>query len=85
MRLLLLALIFLLLLTLGNAWLMQRERRFATDHDYATIQLTQRSSDKYEWDAFTWREISAFVITVLVFGGIASIGPRSQKDRPPRG
>lgn len=75
MRLLLLALIFFLALTLGNAWLMKRERSFATAHDYAPLQVTQPHARKYEWDAFTWREIGALVLTVVVFGWIASVPP----------
>lgn len=76
MRLILLALIFLLILTLGNAWLMKRERAAVTAHDYAPVQITQPHARKYEWDAFIWREIGALVITVLVFGTVASLRKR---------
>ncbi|HET9097073.1 MAG TPA: hypothetical protein VFN37_10450 [Candidatus Baltobacteraceae bacterium] len=72
MRLMLLALIFLLVLTLGNAWLMKRERSAVAAHDYAPLQITQPHARKYEWDAFIWREIGALVLTVLVFGTVAS-------------
>ncbi len=82
MRLLLLAFIFLLVLTLGNAWLMRREQASLTARDYAPLQLTQRHADKYEWDAFIWREIGALVVTVVVFGAIAAVRPtRSGRRR----
>lgn len=80
MRLLLLGFIFLLLLTLGNAWLFQRGQQKVDAHDYAPLQLTQPRSTHYEWDGFVWREIAAIVVTVLVFGVIASVSraPRSR-------
>lgn len=76
MRLLLLAVIFLLALTLGNAVLMKREKTNETAHDYAPVQVTQEHARKYQWDAFLWREIGALVATVLVFGTIASLRAR---------
>jgi hypothetical protein len=76
MRLLMLAFIFLLILTLGNAWLMKREQSYVTAHDFARIQITQAHATKYEWDAFIWREIGEIVITAVVFGGIASLVKR---------
>ncbi len=72
MRFGLLALIFLLLLTLGNAWLMKSERAAVSSRDYAPVQITQPHARKYEWDAFIWREIGALIFTVVVFGAIAS-------------
>lgn len=72
MRLILLALIFLLILTLGNAWLMKRERSSVAARDYAPLQITQPHARKYEWDAFVWREIGALVVTVLLFGTVAA-------------
>lgn len=81
MRLILLACIFLLVLTLGNAWLMKRERTYATSHDYAPIQITQPHARKYEWDAFIWREIGAIALTAVVFGVIASARPRKKRRR----
>lgn len=81
MRLLLLAVIFLLALTLGNAVLMKREKVSVAAHDYAPLQITQSHARKYEWDAFIWREIGALVITVLVFGGIASVRSRPSRLR----
>ena len=81
MRLLLLALIFLLALTLGNAVLMKREKSNVAAHDYAPVQITQSHARKYEWDAFIWREIGALVLTVVVFGGIASLRPARHRDR----
>lgn len=79
MRLLLLAFIFLLILTLGNAWLLKRERSFMSAHDYATLQITQPHAHKYEWDAFIWREIGAVVVTVVLFGVIASVRPHAPR------
>lgn len=76
MRLFLLAFIFLLLLTLGNAWLMNRMKRSVQAHDFARVQITQAHATKYEWDAFVWREIGAIAITAVVFGSIASLRRR---------
>ena len=86
MRLALLALIFLLLLTLGNAMLYRRSEHFATAHDAAPLQLTQARETHYEWDAFVWREIGAVVVTALLFGAIASAGraPRSKSGSSSR-
>jgi hypothetical protein len=80
MRLLMLGLIFLLLLTLGNAWLLRRDRTFVRAHGYAPVQLRQRTAQKIEWDAFVWREIGAVALTAVVFGGIASVTRRSYKS-----
>lgn len=86
MRLALLALIFLLLLTLGNAWLFQRGQRLAAARDTAVLQLPEHRKTHYEWDAFVWREIAAVVVTIVVFGAIASVGraPRSTTDSSSR-
>ncbi len=80
MRLLLLGFIFLLLLTLGNAWLFQREQQHAAGSSYAPVQLEQPVKTHYEWDAFVWRELAAIVISAVVFGAIASAvrAPRSK-------
>jgi|GEM_PF-4848604 len=77
MRLFLLGFIFLLILTLGNAFLLKRERAQVQAHDYAPLQLTSHRAVHYEWDAFVWREIAALVITVVIFGAIASSGRRA--------
>lgn len=58
MRLLLLAFILFLALTLGNAFWLQREKSSA---------VVQRSADYY-WNAFAWREVGALAITVVLFG-----------------
>jgi hypothetical protein len=71
MRLFMVAFIFLLLLTLGNAWLMHRERLFAHARDYAPLKIGQRLVHEVEWDGFALRELGAVVITMLVFGCIA--------------
>lgn len=84
MRLLMLGLIFLLLLTLGNAWLLRRDRAFMDAHGYAPVQMRQRTAQKIEWDAFIWREIGAIVVTAVVFGGIASVTRRRYKPGRPR-
>lgn len=76
MRLLLLAVIFLLALTLGNAVLMKREKTSVATHDFAPLQITQPHARKYEWDAFIWREIGA-LITILLFGSIGSLHRRA--------
>lgn len=81
MRLLLLALIFFLSLTLVNAFLMKRERTYVAEHDFAPIQVTQPHAHKYEWDLFIWREIGALVITVLVFGSIQAFAGSSTHER----
>ena len=77
MRLLLLAVIFLLALTLGNAVLMKREKANVATHDFAPFQITQPHARKYEWDAFIWREIGALILTVVLFGGVASLRSRA--------
>ncbi len=70
MRLTLLGLIFLLVLTLVNAYLFRKGSQFIGAHDYAPVQLNQQRASHYEWDAFIWREIGAVVVTVVVFGAI---------------
>ncbi len=81
MRLLLLALIFFLALTLGNAVLLKREKTYVAAHDFAPVQITQPHARKYEWDAFVWREIGVLVLTVLVFGGIQAFAGSSIHER----
>lgn len=76
MRLILVALIFFLALTLGNAFLLRREKTYMASHDYAPVQITQPHARKYEWDAFAWREIGALVLTVVVFGSVAALRRR---------
>ena len=73
MRLLLLAVILFLALTLGNAFWLNRERAKVASSDYAVVQVTKPQARKYEWDAFVWREIGALVITVVVFGFVATM------------
>ena len=72
MRLGLLAFIFLLILTLVNAALLRANDAFAAAHDFAYVQLTRNSAIRYAWYAFAWREIIAFIGTVIVFSFIAS-------------
>lgn len=86
MRLALLAFIFLLILTLGNAWLFRRGQQVAVAHDSAVLQLSDQRKTHYEWDGFVWREIAAVAVTFVVFGAIASAGraPRSKIDSSSR-
>lgn len=81
MRLALLALIFLLVLTLGNAYLLKRERAYVAAHDYAPLQLRRARTGRYERYGFAWREIGAVVLTVLVFGGIQALAGSSTHER----
>lgn len=81
MRLILLGIIFLLILTLANAWLFRKGKNFVGAHDYAPIQLTQHRADHYEWDAFVWREIGAVVVTVVLFGGLHAFAGSSTHER----
>lgn len=77
MRLALMAFILLLALTLANAFILRNERRDAAARNYAALDLTQRKTTHYEWDAFIWREIGAIAITVLLYGGVAALGRRT--------
>lgn len=81
MRLTLLAFIFLLMLTLGNAILMRNERASMVSRSFDPVQLPQRRAAHYEWDAFIWREIAAVTVTVVVFGGIQALAGSSAHDR----
>ena len=81
MRTALLGFIFLLLLTLGNAWLLHKNVQVAVAHDYAPLQLTQRSETRLEWDAFVWREIGAVIVTAVLFGAIGAAARRVPRSR----
>ncbi len=81
MRLTLLAVIFLLVLTLVNAYLFRKGARMIAGHDYAPVQLTQQRTLHYEWDAFIWREIGAVVITVVLFAGFQIFAGSSTHER----
>ena len=61
-----------MILTLANAALLQSNDAFATAHDYAYVQLTHNAEIRYAWYAFAWREIIAFIGTVIVFSFIAT-------------
>ncbi len=82
-----LGIIFLLILTLGNALLLHANSTFANAHDFAIFQLTQRRQTHYEWDAFLVREIIAVIVTAVLFGGIATLVSkrrlRREVVRPP--
>lgn len=77
MRLILLAVILLLGLTLANAFVMRQESRDAAAHSYAPLQLGQHRMKHYEWDAFIWREIGAVAFTAVLYGGVAALGRRN--------
>jgi hypothetical protein len=81
MRLTLLAIIFLLILTLANAFLYRKGVRLASAHDFAPVQLTQHRSQHYEWDAFVWREIGAIVVTAVLFAGVHAFAGSSTHER----
>lgn len=81
MRLTLLAFIFLLMLTLGNAMLMRNERASMVSRSFDPLQLPQRRAEHYEWDAFIWREIGAIAVTVVLFGAIQAFAGSSAHDR----
>jgi len=81
MRLALLGLIFLLVLTLGNALLLRRDQHRATASDYAPLQLRLHRETHYEWDAFIWREIGAIVVTAVIFGGISTVARPERRLR----
>ena len=81
MRLTLLAIIFALILTLGNALLMKNEQKKVAAANYSAIQLGQKRSAHYEWDAFIWREIGAVALTVVLFGAIQVFAASSTHER----
>lgn len=83
MRLFLLGIIFLLLLTLGNAWLYQASA-FNGSRDFSILQITYDHQVLYSRYLFLWREIAAVILTVVLFGAIAWSGykrPRRVKYR----
>jgi hypothetical protein len=80
MRLVMLAFIFLLALTLINA-IMLRHDMLAFHHtNYAPVHLGIRRESHYGWDLFVWREIAAVFITFIVYGVAASL-TRKKKVR----
>lgn len=81
MRLTLLALIFLLILTLGNAILMRNERASMASRSFDPLRLSQKRAAHYEWDAFIWREIGALAVTVILFGAIQAFAGSSAHER----
>lgn len=86
MRLLMAGFIFLLILTLGNAWLFHRGQQYQAATAYAPIQAKQPRVTHYEWDAFVWREVAAIAAAAVVFGVIASATrtPRSKSGSTSR-
>lgn len=69
-----LAIIFFLALTLVNVYVYRQSHAFVVAHDYAMVQVPHRLFMHVERDFAIWREIGIAVITILVFGTIASIG-----------
>ena len=78
MRLALLAFILLLGLTLANAYVYRNGVRANNGRAYAPVQISQRRTNHYEWDAFVWREIGAIVLTAVLYGAVASLGRSTQ-------
>lgn len=77
MRLIMLAIILLLGLTLANALILRNDLRMAAAQNYVgTSELVQPTPSHNEWNRFVFREIGAFVITVLMYGGVISLGRR---------
>jgi hypothetical protein len=77
MRLILLAIILLLCLTLANAFILRNDLRLAAAENYVgTSGVVQNTPSHNEWNRFVWREIGAFVITAVMYGVIVSLGRR---------
>jgi hypothetical protein len=77
MRLAMLAILLLLGLTLANAFMLRRDLQMAAAQNYiGTSAIVQPTPAHNEWNRFVWREIGAFVITALMYGGVASLGRR---------
>lgn len=73
MRLLMLAIIFLLVLTFANALLLRHDLLYMHNMNWAPVHLGIRRERHYGWDLFVWREIGAIFITMLLFGTVASL------------
>ncbi len=77
MRLVLLAIILLLALTLANALILRHDLQLAAAENYiGTSGLVQPTPSHNEWNRFVWREIGAFAITAVMYGTVASLGRR---------
>jgi hypothetical protein len=77
MRLILLAIILLLGLTLANALMLRHDLQMAAAENYlGTSGLVQPVPSHNEWNRFVWREIGAFVITAVMYGVVVSLGRR---------
>jgi hypothetical protein len=72
-RLLMLAIVFLLVLTLVNALMLKHDLLWLHNMNWAPVHLGIRRERHYGWDLFVWREIGALFITMLLFGAIASL------------
>lgn len=79
MRLTLLGVIFLLLLSLGNALLYRQNISTINARGLDPIQITQPHATKYEWDYFIGRELGAIGLTLVVFGSIAGLRRRRRR------
>lgn len=73
MRLVMLAIIFLLALTLVNALMRADEMNAFHNSNWAPLHLGLRRERHYGWDLFIWREIAAIFITMLLYGIAASL------------
>jgi cbb3-type cytochrome oxidase subunit 3 len=80
MRLVLLGLIFLLILTLGNAFVYRRQKIELAQTPRPALQL-QRSIPHDASNGFVWREIGAIAITVVLYGVFASAGRLRERRR----
>lgn len=80
MRLTLLGLIFVLLLTLGNALLYRQNVSTVSSRDFDPIQITQPHATKYEWDYFIARELGAIGLTLIVFVSIGNLRNRRRRQ-----
>ena len=77
MRLILLAILLLLALTLANALILRHDLRVAAAENYVgTSELVQPKPTHDEWNGFVWREIGALFITAAMYGTVASLGRR---------
>lgn len=80
MRLLLLAINFFLVLTLGNAIMYRHNLAYFHRQGLAAIQVPHLIAMHYVHDAAIMREIGAVVLTMLIFGAAAYM--RTSRGHP---
>jgi hypothetical protein len=76
MRLVLLAIILLLALTLANALMLRHDMQAFHATNIAPVHLGIKRESHYGWDLFVWREIAAVFITFILYGIVASFGQK---------